>query len=1103
MAIVEMAATAVGKATANQVVRIWLAHRSAADSSKDLPDLIRVSLRDRIHRRRLDRQIEDIADGVVQRLEPLCRAEYADLAENDKAAVLLGVAETLTSAHLDDSAIFEADVRPANLVRILKDRLGELPQRDQLGDSGRRLFDVVLTEALEDFVHLVIGLSEFVPRASQELLSRLSDIGGEMNRLLWRLPVRTIDAPTGADFDEDFRREYLGVISRTLDELELFGIDTQNFKPRTTLSVAYISLTVSQDVNLDESEPVAQGNRLSEWRQGDEPETGTVRVEKALGDNHRLLLRGEAGSGKTTLLRWLAITAARGKFGGPLMSWNGCVPFFVKLRSYAGQNLPEPSQFLDEVASSIAGHMPEAWVDRQLRSGRALLLVDGLDELAEAQRPRVRRWLRQLLAGYGRIRVVVTSRPGAASADWLVAEDFSSASLKRMTPSDIRSFIGQWHDAVRDYGSAPSYAERLVRYEAALIGRLEGSSHIRSLATNPLLCAMLCALNLDRRTQLPRSRMGIYDAALKLLLHRRDAMREITSVQRISLEDTDKIILLRDLAWRLAVYNKSEVSRADALDWVAKRLETMPHIRESAGEVLDHLLHRCGILREPAYEKIDFVHRTFQEYLAALEAAEQDHVSLLVARAHLDLWRGTVVMAAGHANEPVRRKLITGLLERADAKTRLRRRLRLIAVSCMETMASVPADILQQVESRIEELVPPRGKNEVASLASAGDHVLRRLPASLNDLSEAAAAATVATAALINGPDAMKVLARFGADRRHGVVDELLTGWEYFEPDEYARQVLARSPLKDGVLTVDSLRLAEASRHLTHLTSLTVDVKDARRLKAVKELPHLHGLWIRESPPDVDLIDCVRFPDLRTLVVNGPVLSSPEGVRVIGQLKQLTRLHLRSPGNDWRNLDFLPLGGALTQLSLTPLNRVEDYSAIKAVDWEELALGWAPGLRDLSELGASPSLTHLVLTHCAVGNFDPLPEMFPALESLTVRYSSGLSDLGWISRLPRLRRLDIEGCENVTDLGPVDRLDELWAIDARGCRRLRSVEPLARCRMLHSAYLNGTRPGLDLSPLHDRPIGVYVEPEQVVHGEPTKEAAMTLNRVNLGYFADW
>src|SRR5262249_26484606 len=154
----------------------------------------------------------------------------------------------------------------------------------------------------------------------------------------------------------------------------------------------------------------------------------------------RTLLRGEAGSGKTTLLQWLAVTAARSGFFGPLADWNGCVPFLVRLRSYADRLLPRPQQLLAGVADPLVDLLPPGWVHRQLHSGQAVLLVDGVDELVSAQRPAVRKWLQGLLTEFPQIRVVVTARPGAADRSWLAAERFAPVLLERMSPLDVAAF---------------------------------------------------------------------------------------------------------------------------------------------------------------------------------------------------------------------------------------------------------------------------------------------------------------------------------------------------------------------------------------------------------------------------------------------------------------------------------------------------------------------------------------------------------------------------------------------------------------------------------------------------------------------------------------
>jgi predicted NACHT family NTPase len=128
-----------------------------------------------------------------------------------------------------------------------------------------------------------------------------------------------------------------------------------------------------------------------------------------------------------------------------------------------------------------------------------------------------------------------------------------------MTPADIKELIRHWHEAIRNAGDLPCSAEDLPGFEAALLARLESAPHLRALAGSPLLAAMLCALNLDRVRQLPRDRMGLYAAALEMLLERRDAERQIEANREIVLDQRQKMQILQDLAWRLSAFGRTEL----------------------------------------------------------------------------------------------------------------------------------------------------------------------------------------------------------------------------------------------------------------------------------------------------------------------------------------------------------------------------------------------------------------------------------------------------------------------------------------------------------------------------------------------------------------
>jgi predicted NACHT family NTPase len=121
--------------------------------------------------------------------------------------------------------------------------------------------------------------------------------------------------------------------------------------------------------------------------------------------------------------------------------WGDKVPFFIRLREFAGKPLPAPETFPSLVAEAVAGTMPNAWVHQHLQEGRAVVLIDGLDEVPESQYDAVKEWVGDLVAAFPHARFIVTSRPHAAEEDWLDDHDFCDAELQGTDPDDIEKFL--------------------------------------------------------------------------------------------------------------------------------------------------------------------------------------------------------------------------------------------------------------------------------------------------------------------------------------------------------------------------------------------------------------------------------------------------------------------------------------------------------------------------------------------------------------------------------------------------------------------------------------------------------------------------------------
>src|SRR5262249_55467800 len=152
------------------------------------------------------------------------------------------------------------------------------------------------------------------------------------------------------------------------------------------------------------------------------------------------------------------------------------------------------------------------------------------------------------------------------------------------------------------------------------------------------------------------------------------------------------------------------------------------------------------------------------------------------------------------------------------------------------------------------------------SLATVGEPVLARLPESLTGLTDAAATATIQTAWLVNGPDALNVLARYATDQRFVVQRELSEAWDYFDPDEYAGRVLAVMPPGGCVFIRRSAAQFAALGKIPPLAWLDVILVDPVDLGFLAaHAASLRHLTLVYDKPGADLAALPELPNLRYL----------------------------------------------------------------------------------------------------------------------------------------------------------------------------------------------------------------------------------------------
>lgn len=402
-------------------------------------------------------------------------------------------------------------------------------------------------------------------------------------------------------------------------------------------------------------------------------------VGSVLSKHSRLAILAPPGGGKSTLLKRLAVAYAFPNRRHlvddqlPDLDW---FPLFIRCRQlgHLAQSpireillaIPERAELSEEDSEAFS-----IIVNRTLRGGNALLLIDGLDEIVDdPTRTSFVYQLRTFLATYPNINIVITSREvGFRTVGGALSSYCAQYTLGDFTEDDIKRLTLTWHkEVVGDRTEVHLEAEKLA---AAIVE----SSRVRQLAKNPLL---LTTLLLVKRWvgQLPSRRSVLYGKAIEVLL----MTWNVEAHQPI--DQDEAIPQLAFVAYSMMSTRTQEISLKKLRETLNLAREQMPEVlayaKNSVGDFINRVEFRSSLLMlsghklesgvlVPTYE---FRHLTFQEYLAAVAIVEghyphrKDSDTLLsVVSPHLShsQWREVIPLTAvlaGRRVQPLMKHLI-------------------------------------------------------------------------------------------------------------------------------------------------------------------------------------------------------------------------------------------------------------------------------------------------------------------------------------------------------------------------------------------------------------------------------------------------------------
>ncbi|MEH2203755.1 MAG: sister chromatid cohesion protein PDS5, partial [Nostoc sp.] len=557
------------------------------------------------------------------------------------------------------------------------------------------------------------------------------------------------------------KSDYLRQLSRYFDGVEFVGIKvkTKEEEKFAKLPQIFVMPNVVEQVEVRESIGLKLNLDLAlEETANQQPQQNLLWAQQSSGKKfsakellkentrNKFVVLGEPGIGKTTLMSYFAVMLAEQqteKLG--LSADLELLPILIRIRDLGKAPTKNILEYVRNFANSIhVKELPKGFFEHWLEDGRALILLDGLDEIAKpSDRHEFVKIIHSFLGQYSQNRAIITSRPAGYSREFFGTDEFPHYHLEKFDDSQIDLFIQQWYNS-----RLPNNSDKAQQLQESLKKALAAQERIKLLARNPLLLTIIALIH-RYEARLPRYRYELYKQAVDTLLINWDVNKGIESwnLEYIKLDDIK--ILMQHLAYWIHSQGETGdkeggtlIDRDELITQLNKYIrecnyQVQKHQAEAeAKRLVDHITERCGLLNEQGQDRYAFVHKTFQEYLAGEEIRDRqsgdfnevlNHIRDYLHNSH---WREVLLLLIAQQNPKNSKKIIDEILQQETPYEEWLHRNLLFAGTCLaEDLKLSDGKLITDILQRLVEL-------EVSNYRLVGDKVKSQVFQILCNLNE-------------------------------------------------------------------------------------------------------------------------------------------------------------------------------------------------------------------------------------------------------------------------------------------------------------------------------------------------------------------------------